>query len=196
VLNQTAGNVGRTVRLEQREEHAAGHGSYAEMQQLVARMRTGAVGALLVHGPNPLYNCRSTTPSRRRWTPCPSSRRSRRSSTRPARAAHLLLPDHHFLESWGDYVPRTGLTTLVQPVMTPVFDTKQTGDVLLSVARRASAALPSQASTYYDYLRGRWQRGICPAPAPAPSTTPGAKRSADRLRTGRPHPCPPRRRPP
>jgi hypothetical protein len=39
VLNQVAGNVGRTVRLEQREEHASNNGSYAEMQQLVAGMR-------------------------------------------------------------------------------------------------------------------------------------------------------------
>src|SRR5690606_13555169 len=69
--------------------------------------------------------------------------------------AHLLLPDHHFLEAWGDYVPRTGVTALVQPVMTPVFDTRHTGDVLLSVARRGNATLPDAAPTFYDYLRGR-----------------------------------------
>jgi molybdopterin-containing oxidoreductase family iron-sulfur binding subunit len=46
---------------------------------------------------------------------------------------------------------------LVQPVMTPVYETKQTGDVLLSVARRAGLELPSSASTYYDYLREGWR---------------------------------------
>jgi molybdopterin-containing oxidoreductase family iron-sulfur binding subunit len=77
-----------------------------------------------------------------------------------AERAGLLLPDHHFLESWSDHEPRTGVTALVQPVMQPVFNTKQTGDVLLGVARRAGAALPTQATTFYDYLRERWTREL------------------------------------
>ena len=77
--------------------------------------------------------------------------------------AHVLLPDHHFLEAWDDYVPRTGVRALIQPVMTPVFNTKQTGDVLLSVARRGSATLPTAATTYYDYVRERWARDVHPA---------------------------------
>ncbi|HYE92584.1 MAG TPA: 4Fe-4S dicluster domain-containing protein, partial [Terriglobales bacterium] len=71
-------------------------------------------------------------------------------------------PDHHFLESWDDWEPRTGVTSIVQPVMTPVFRTKQMGDVLLSVARRAGLAIPNQANTYYDYLRARWAREVVP----------------------------------
>ncbi|HSL69309.1 MAG TPA: 4Fe-4S dicluster domain-containing protein, partial [Longimicrobiales bacterium] len=74
--------------------------------------------------------------------------------------AHLLLPDHHALESWGDYVPRTGVRSIMQPVMTPVFATKQTADVLLSVAKTATVALPTPGDTFYDYLRGVWSREV------------------------------------
>jgi anaerobic selenocysteine-containing dehydrogenase/Fe-S-cluster-containing dehydrogenase component len=153
VLNQVAGNVGRTVRLDNREEHAAGNGSYAAMQQLVTRLRNGEVGALLVHGPNPLYALpeHAAVEEALGMVPFMASFSSMLDET--SRMAHLLLPDHHFLESWGDYVPRTGLTALVQPVMVPVFQTKQTGDVLLSVARRLNAPLATTATTYYDYLR-------------------------------------------
>ena len=35
-------------------------------------------------------------------------------------------------------------------------------DVLLSVARRANAALPTAGTTFYDYLRGVWSRDVAP----------------------------------
>jgi anaerobic selenocysteine-containing dehydrogenase/Fe-S-cluster-containing dehydrogenase component len=162
-LNQVAGNLGRTVRLDRREEFAMNTASYADMEQLMARLRANEVRALLVHGPNPLYNMPDDDAVGEALAAVPFIASFATQLDETSARAHLLLPDHHFLESWGDYEPRTGLSALLQPVMTNVFDTKQTGDVLLSVARRAGAALPTQASTYYDYLRERWSRDILPA---------------------------------
>ncbi|MEX0907033.1 MAG: molybdopterin dinucleotide binding domain-containing protein, partial [Gemmatimonadota bacterium] len=155
--------VGSTVHLDRHEEFASNSGTYADMQQLLARMQAGGVGALLVHGPNPLYSMpeQETVEAALSAVPFVASFSSMLDET--STRAHLLLPDHHFLESWGDYAPRTGITELVQPVMTPVFDSKQTGDVLLSVARRAGFAMPTQANTYYDYLRARWAVEVLPA---------------------------------
>src|SRR5688572_1409275 len=162
MLNQVAGNVGRTVRLDRREEFTANTASYADMQQLITRLRNNEVGALLVHGPNPLYNLPDQEAVGDALAIVPFIASFALQLDETSARAHLLLPDHHFLESWGDYEPRTGLSALLQPVMTPVFDTKQTGDVLLSVARRVGAALPTQANTYYDYLRERWARDVLP----------------------------------
>jgi anaerobic selenocysteine-containing dehydrogenase/Fe-S-cluster-containing dehydrogenase component len=159
ILNQVAGNVGTTVRLDRREEHAARNGTYAEMQRLIERMHGGQVGALLVHGVNPLYNLPGAQRTAEALDRVPFIASFSTFTDETTQRAHLLMPDHHFLESWGDYVPRTGVTALVQPVMVPVFDSKQTGDVLLSVARRANATLPGDAPTYYDYLRARWDQG-------------------------------------
>ena len=161
-LNQVAGNIGSTVRLEQREEFASNTGSYAEMQALLMEMRQGQVGALLVHGPNPLYNMPENDDVEAALAAVPFIASFASMLDETSGRAHLLLPDHHFLESWGDYVPRTGVTALIQPVMVPVFQTKQTGDVLLSVARRLNASLGTQATTYYDFLRERWARDIMP----------------------------------
>ena len=156
ILNNVAGNYGRTLSLSVREEHTAGVASYAELQTLLARLPQ--VGALLVHGPNPLYTLPDGEAVAAALAQVPFIASFSSFLDETTERAHLLLPDHHFLEAWGDYVPRTGLTALVQPVMTPVFDTKQTGDVLLSAARRAGTTLPNDAATWYDYLRGRWQR--------------------------------------
>jgi anaerobic selenocysteine-containing dehydrogenase/Fe-S-cluster-containing dehydrogenase component len=159
ILNQVAGNIGRTVRIDRREEHTA-TGSYRTMQDLLTRINAGQVTALLTYGPNPLYSMPE------HGTVLNAIQRlSFFASFSPyldetSQHAHLLLPDHHFLESWGDYVPRTGVRSLIQPVMTPVFNTKQTADVLLAIAQRARANLPNAAPTYYDYLRGRWTREV------------------------------------
>src|SRR5690606_5757853 len=145
ILNQVAGNIGSTIRLERREEHAGNSGTYADMQRLLQRMQQGEIGALLVHGPNPLYNMPENDVVDAALAAVPFIASFSPMLDETSAKAHLLLPDHHFLESWGDYVPRTGVTALLQPVMTPVFQSKQTGDVLLSVARRLNASLTTQA---------------------------------------------------
>ncbi len=110
VLNSVAGNIGRTVRLDRRERWGTTTGSYADMKALLARMNAGQVGALLVYGPNPLYALPTAdnvaaalgkVPFIASFSPYPDD---------TSEHAHLLLPDHHFLESWGDVVPRTGVT--------------------------------------------------------------------------------------
>ncbi len=54
--------------------------------------------------------------------------------------AHLILPDHSFLESWTDARPEAGahvaLATLAGPAMKPLHQTRATPDVLLDVAKR------------------------------------------------------------
>jgi molybdopterin-containing oxidoreductase family iron-sulfur binding subunit len=162
ILNSVAGNIGTTVHLNRFERGGASAGSYAGMRALAQRMSAGQVGALLVYGPNPLYSLPPGDGFETALGNVPFIASFSSYPDETSERAHLLLPDHHFLESWGDTVPRTGLRSLVQPVMTPVFNTKQTGDVLLSTARRANAALPSQATTFFDYLRETWIRDFHP----------------------------------
>jgi anaerobic selenocysteine-containing dehydrogenase/Fe-S-cluster-containing dehydrogenase component len=161
VLNWVAGNVGTTVRFD-RLEHPGPTGGYAQLQQLMQRMQAGQVDVLLVYGPDPIH----AMPEREAFVAA-MGKVSLVASFSPylddtSAHAHLLLPDHHFLESWGDMEPRTGIHTLVQPVMEPVFKTKQSADVLLSVASRAQLKMQNPATTFYDYLRQRWTRDIFP----------------------------------
>ena len=74
-----------------------------------------------------------------------------------AAMADLIMPDRHFLESWGDAMPRAGVHTVQQPVMqaVPHFDSKQAGDALLAVATHLGQDLGS--ATFYEYLRAPHQ---------------------------------------
>ena len=57
-----------------------------------------------------------------------------------ARLAHLVLPDHTYLERWQDAPAPSSLPYpvwgIVRPVVDPLHDTRSTGDVVLELAAR------------------------------------------------------------
>jgi len=156
ILNVVAGNVGSTVRLRQVDQAAAAL-PYAELASALTAM-SGA-GVVMVHGTNPAYSL----PLEAGFTEAFGSAGFRVSFAsamdETAELCDLILPDRHALESWGDSSPRPGLYALQQPAMQPValFDSKQTGDVLLSISLRLGE--DQGPATFYDHLRDRW-RGI------------------------------------
>jgi anaerobic selenocysteine-containing dehydrogenase/Fe-S-cluster-containing dehydrogenase component len=183
----------------------------AEVIRLVEEMRAGQVRVLLIDAADPVYSlpgglgfaeALQQVPMRVSFSGFPDD---------TSALATLVLPDHHFLESWGDYVPRPGVNLLVQPSMRPVFNTKHTGDVLLSVARHLGAEVGMQAATFYDYLRLSWQgvaagdawrealkRGGVFDPVPTEGLTPAVaaadarqEDAGDTVDVGAPTPIPP-----
>ncbi|MEE9249049.1 MAG: molybdopterin-dependent oxidoreductase [Dehalococcoidia bacterium] len=61
--------------------------------------------------------------------------------------ADLILPDHTYLESWGDDVPDPGpgyeMVTIQQPTVNPFFKTRAFGDVLINLANRLGGEVAS-----------------------------------------------------
>ncbi|RTQ50084.1 4Fe-4S dicluster domain-containing protein [Hymenobacter gummosus] len=104
-------------------------------------------------------------------------------------------PDHHWMESWNDYEPKRGYLSLAQPVITPLFKTRQAQESLLTWA--------GNPNTYYNYLRNNW-RGVLGGnfqagwdkavhdgvamgallPAPAAQVAPAGQASAPAAKTG------------
>ncbi|MBI2370865.1 MAG: molybdopterin-dependent oxidoreductase, partial [Deltaproteobacteria bacterium] len=68
--------------------------------------------------------------------------------------ADLILPDHTYLERWQDDViyPSLGypVISLRQPVVTPLFDTRSTGDVVIALAKRIGGSV-GQSFPWKDY---------------------------------------------
>src|SRR5881628_1180848 len=74
--------------------------------------------------------------------------------------AHVVLPDTHWLESWGDYSPREGVVGFLQPTMSPVRDSRPMGDTLLRIGRAALGVEegkgPIPWPTFEQYVKGTW----------------------------------------
>ncbi|MBW3628723.1 MAG: 4Fe-4S dicluster domain-containing protein [Gemmatimonadetes bacterium] len=128
-----------------------------EMIQLVQQMNAGQVQLLLIDAQNPAYTLPTSLGFRQALERVPTRVSFSSFPDETAELATMLLPNHHFLEAWDDYIPEAGVNELIQPVMRPVFNTKQVGDVLISVAAQLGTPVGGGlANTYYDYLRTGW----------------------------------------
>lgn len=63
-----------------------------------------------------------------------------------------VLPTNHTLESWGAFVTRKDFISTMQPVINPIFDTKQAEDILLS--------LIDAKTDYNSYLKDYFKKNI------------------------------------
>jgi molybdopterin-containing oxidoreductase family iron-sulfur binding subunit len=154
ILNTVAGNVGRTVRLDTVDQASAAR-PFAELRAAMAGM--DRVGVAMVHGANPAFSLPEGAGFQEAFGAAGFRVSFASAMDETAALSDLILPDRHPLEAWGDSNPRPGLFALQQPAMQPVphFDSKQTGDVLLSVSARMGRDLGP--ATFFDFLRDRWR---------------------------------------
>jgi len=152
VLNTVAGNLGSTVQFIPRPKEAWA-GPSMDLAELGRRAAAGEVGALLLHHANPLGFGTAFGALRAAVDRVPFVATFTNYLDETARAAHLVLPDHHFLETWSDDAPRAGVTGIQQPAMTPLLPTRAAADVLLDAARALGATAGLPAGTFADAVR-------------------------------------------
>ena len=127
-----------------------------KIKELTEKMDRGEVDLLLIYQANPLFTLPPAWNLEKalQTVPCVVSFSSFQDETGPF--AHLILPTHTFLESWGDFSPRQKVRSLMQPVMGPIFNTRHLGDILLSTGRRLMGEENSPAKNFYEPLRQFW----------------------------------------
>jgi anaerobic selenocysteine-containing dehydrogenase/Fe-S-cluster-containing dehydrogenase component len=161
LLNAAVGAVGKTVRFG--PDSAYGRVTpYADVAALVGAMARGEIEVLVL---GPRVNPAFTLPGGLKFAEA-----ARRVglvvsfSNQPDETtalAHLVLPDTHWLESWGDYAPREGVVGLMQPTMSPIREARPMADVLLAVGRAALGAEegtgPLPWASFEQYLKAVWE---------------------------------------
>ncbi|WP_299113722.1 TAT-variant-translocated molybdopterin oxidoreductase [uncultured Winogradskyella sp.] len=126
-------------------------GNDKAVMQLVADMKAGKVGALVMVGVNPMY----TLPNAADFAEGLKKTKSIAFSMKQDETAincDYIAAAPHYLESWGDVEIKTGHYALMQPTIRPLFDTKQFQDVLLTWTDNATA--------YNDYIKATWKESI------------------------------------
>ena len=122
------------------------------------RMGAGEVQVLLVHEANPVYTAPRAAEVRRGAGQGAVQGLDRRcSSTRRRRRATCCCPSHHALERWDDLKPAPGVWGLMQPVLTPVFNTHGDRATCCSRPRRRPAARwrSSRPASWEDHAQVR-----------------------------------------
>ncbi|HET7011071.1 MAG TPA: molybdopterin-dependent oxidoreductase [Anaerolineales bacterium] len=119
--------------------------SFDSVQEAIARMRDGGVDLALVYGANPVFELPAAAGFTEALAEVPYVVSFSSFVDETAVRSDLILPDHVYLEGWGYQVPSPGsdrpLVSSQQPVVNPVYDTRSTADVILTMAARQGGAV-------------------------------------------------------
>ena len=135
LLNAATGAVGKTVRFGADSTYAEVT-PYAEITALAQAMNNGEVEVLLLGaGVNPAFTLPGGLKFAEAIKKVPLVVTFANQPDETTALAHVVLPDTHWLERWGDYSPRANVTGLMQPTMKPIRDSRPMGDTLLALGR-------------------------------------------------------------
>jgi molybdopterin-containing oxidoreductase family iron-sulfur binding subunit len=152
-LNKQLGNVGTTVRPSDPITSFEGIASPAEVADAIERMRGGQVSFLMVRGVNPVFTSPKSARVAEALAKVPFKVSFSSYPDETSELCDLVLPDHHAIESWGDAQPAPNVISVQQPGMDPVYNTRQTADVLIQLAKgNPRAAAPFNTPNYMRWL--------------------------------------------
>jgi molybdopterin-containing oxidoreductase family iron-sulfur binding subunit len=145
-INELAGANGTTINWA--SPMLTRQGMDSEMDQLVKDMNAGSIGTLLIHEANPAYNYHNAEGFK---TGLQKVKLSVSFNDRPDETSVLckyIIPNPHYLESWGDAEARVGYYSLMQPTIEHIFQTRPFQTSLLKWSGNDTG--------YDDYFKKYW----------------------------------------
>jgi menaquinone reductase, molybdopterin-binding-like subunit len=169
LLNTLVGNIGRPGGVIFNPEPAFGRAShprqagYRAMVELAQAARDGALDVLILHDANPVFTLPAAAGFEEALARIPLIVSLSSFMDETTAMADVILPSHTYLESWGDDAPEPGVGFAVgaisQPVVSPLYDTRATGDIILALGREAGVGDALPWNGIKEFLENRW-RGI------------------------------------
>ncbi|CAH8282975.1 molybdopterin-containing oxidoreductase family iron-sulfur binding subunit [Mariniflexile fucanivorans] len=127
-------------------------GSDKEVLTLVADMKAGKVGAIIMSGVNPLYSLPNASDFAEGLKKTELSIAFSMKVDETSSQTQYIAAAPHYLESWGDVEIKKGHYALTQPTIRPLFDTRQFQDALLKWT--------GNDVTYHDYIKNHWNSSV------------------------------------
>jgi len=149
-MNQRLGNVGQTVFYSEPVE-ANPVEQTQSLRDLVEDMKSGRVDTLISIGGNPVY----TTPADFEFSTHIGQVQLRAQHSlyydETAALSHWHIPETYYLESWGDGRAYDGTTSIIQPLINPLYQSKSSYELL-------SALLGDPTRSNYEIVQAYWKK--------------------------------------
>jgi molybdopterin-containing oxidoreductase family iron-sulfur binding subunit len=132
----------------------------SDWQQLIDKMNNSRVAATIHFDSNPVYHLPKDLGYENALLKVSTVISLTETENESSVKANYTLPINHPFEAWGDVKIRTGFYSLQQPVIAPIFNTRQKEAVLLTWLSGNPDSYND--SLYHQYLRNHWQNEIYP----------------------------------
>ena len=149
-INDLLSNNGTTIDFTKRSYLKQGND--ADLATLLNDMKAGKVGTLIAYNTNPVYNLADGSAFAEALSNVDMSISFSDRNDETASLMNFVCPDHNYLESWGDANPYTGVYTLIQPTIRPLFNSRQ--------AQASLMKWSDLGEDYYAFVKNYWEKNI------------------------------------
>ena len=127
LLNSILNNIGKTV--DDKATVASSKNGYTSLEPLLKELEGNQVDVLITVGGNPSYHLGKTFENT--LAKARTSFRLSLYADETVENSQYVAPLSHYLEAWGDSEPETGVYSVHQPLIRPLYKTKSEGEVLV-----------------------------------------------------------------
>ncbi|MCD4696110.1 MAG: 4Fe-4S dicluster domain-containing protein, partial [Bacteroidales bacterium] len=149
-INFLLANLGGTFHFERTLNTKKGCDQ--KFDALVKDMNVGAIDALFMLNVNPVYDYFDAASFTEGLKKVGLTVSLSEYNDETAKLATWVCPDHHYLESWNDAEAYSGMYTLGQPTIRPIFNTRQSPESLLKWA--------GIETDYHSYIKRFWESNL------------------------------------
>ena len=169
-LNMLLGNYGSTIDLVNHSNQFKGQDSTFE--KFVSEAKSGMYDTVIFWGANPTYSYHNTKALEEALVGIKTKISFASILDETGESVNYVCPDNHYLESWGDAEPKKGKLQILQPTISPVFNTRQAEVSLLTwaglgakpevdpFAGKQIMAEKHDTSIYYTYVKNYWFQNV------------------------------------
>ena len=149
-INEALQSGGKTI------DWSATHNTFQAIDKdfvgLLKDMNAGKVDALILQGANPVYAWYDSDKVVSALKKVKALISLNPKADETALLSKYVVPDHHYLESWGDAEAKTGYYSFQQPTINPLFKTRQWQDSLLKWS--------GATADYHTFFKSYWSNKV------------------------------------
>ncbi|MEZ4971924.1 MAG: TAT-variant-translocated molybdopterin oxidoreductase [Cyclobacteriaceae bacterium] len=146
-INDMLGSYGTTIHANKTVNFRQGNDE--AMAALIADVEANKVAGVIFYNCNPVFDHPMGAKLEAALKNVSLSVSTSSTEDETASASGYKAPDHHYLESWNDFEPKTNSFSLSQPAITPIFKTRQAQESLMTWA--------GEPTEYFAFLKENWR---------------------------------------
>lgn len=145
-INAALGNTGKTVRMLESVESDRAH----SLEELTNDLNGGHVETLVILGPNPVYTAPASLGFEGAIRKARLVVRLGQFFDETSRWSHWHVPESHYLETWSDCRAFDGTTTIQQPLILPLYDSKSAHEILTILQMKPDVSSHEIVKSYWQ----------------------------------------------